>query len=318
MSLDFKEITLNSEKAINSYIKHWNCENAEFSFAHMFIWGSDGKIQYAEKDGFLFIKLDFPGEVPFFWPPFPLDKSYDYSIAVKMACEYMRGIGVVPYFRSICTPFKEMIEEQCPDMEFHEKRNNFDYLYLSEKMITLSGKKLHGKRNHINKFLKTYPDFVYEELTKEHYEECMELYDEWCTDHKEVTITQFDERSSVERALLNLDELGLTGGIIRIDGVLKAFTVGEQVLPTMSQIHIEKAAKDIDGLYPLINQMYAQAHCSETEFINREEDMGLEGLRKAKLSYRPERMVEKYDVRLKCKAEKENEVLKEMSISAAK
>ena len=103
----------------------------------------------------------------------------------------------------------------------------------------------------------------------------------------------------VEKALRNMDALGLKGGLIRIDGVVKAFTVGEKKLPTMSQIHIEKADRDIDGLYQIINQQFAQRNCADTKYINREEDMGEEGMRKAKLSYYPDKMIEKYDVFLK-------------------
>jgi len=295
MELEFNDITLSSEKTINKYIKPWNCMNAEFSFPHLYIWGSNSKIQYAQKDDCLFLKLDFSTERPFLWPPFPLNENVDYKKAIETALKYTKEMGINPTFRSVCSPFKEMIEKHFPDTEFIPTRNNFDYIYLSEKMINLEGKKLHRKRNHINKFIKAYPDFVYEELTKDHYEECMEIYDNWGQEHKEFSSTQSDERDSVERALLNLDELGLTGGCIRIDGIIRAFTVGEQRLPNMSQIHIEKASKDIDGLYPMINNLYATAHCKETKFINREEDMGLEGLRKSKSSYYYEMLFEKFD-----------------------
>ena len=224
----------------------------------------------------------------------------------------MSSIGVKLMYRSVAEPFKAMMEKACPDIQLEPNRNNFDYMYLSESLATLKGKKLHGKRNHINKIRKEHPEFVYEDLTPAHYEECMALYDEWCMDHKEVSITQYDERSSVERALLNLDELGLTGGCIRIGGVLKAFTVGEQVIPGhMSQIHIEKAAKDIEGLYPLINQQYVQAKCTQTTYINREEDMGLEGLRKSKSSYYPVKFCEKYDAVARCRVEAASVQVKE-------
>lgn len=299
MSLGFTDITLSSRNIIDGYIKPWNCENAEFSFAHMYIWGCDGKIQYAEKNNCLYLKLEFSGEKVFLWPPIPKDETVNYKEAIETGINYMEEIGTTPIFRSVCSPFKEMMEKACDELEIIPNRDNFDYIYLSESLITLKGKKLHGKRNHINKILKEHPDYVYEDLTSAHFEECMNIYDQWCMDHKEVSITQYDERSSVERALLNLDDLNLTGGLIRINGVVKAFTVGEQVLPTMSQIHIEKAAKDVDGLYPLINKLYAEAHCSQTMYINREEDMGLEGLRKAKSSYNPIKFCEKHNAFIK-------------------
>ena len=305
MELEFNNISLDTKDTINKYIKPWNCENAEFSFPHLYIWGSNGKIQYAQKDNCLFLKLNFSTERPFLWPPFPLNKDVDYKKALETAISYIKNENLNPSFRSVCSPFKEMISANFPDTLFCPTRNNFDYMYLSEKLITLKGKKLHAKRNHINKFIKLFPDFAYEPLAEDHYSECMKLYDNWCTDHKVVSSTQSDERDSVEKALLNLNALNLTGGCIRINGELKAFTIGEQVSADMCQIHIEKASKDFGGLYPLINQQYAQNNCNNVKYINREEDMGLEGLRKAKESYYPDKMVEKFDAAISEQAKAE-------------
>ena len=311
MELIFNDISLDTKETIDKYIKPWNCENAEFGFAHLYIWGNNSKIQYAQKDNCLFLKLNFSTEKAFLWPPFPLNKDVDYKKALETAFTYIEEKNLNPILRSVCSPFKEMIAHIFPDTEFYPTRNNFDYMYLSEKLISLKGKKLHSKRNHINKFMKLFPDFVYENLTKEHFKECMELYDIWCMDHKSVSSNQSDERDSVERALLHLKTLNLTGGCIRINGELKAFTIGEQVLPDMCQIHIEKASKDFDGLYSLVNQQYALHNCSNVKYINREEDMGLEGLRKAKQSYYPDKMVEKFDAAISKKAKSEASIKKQ-------
>ena len=170
-------------------------------------------------------------------------------------------------------------------------------------MIHLKGKKLHSKRNFINRIRANYPQLQYEDLKEENIEECLALYDRWAESHDSEVIDRWDERGSVVRALTNMKALGLTGGMIRIDGMVKAFTVGERKLPTMSQIHIEKADRDIDGLYQIINQQYAEHHCADTMYINREEDMGEEGMRKAKMSYYPDKMIEKYNAIYKAKSE---------------
>ncbi|MEA4816396.1 MAG: phosphatidylglycerol lysyltransferase domain-containing protein [Lachnospiraceae bacterium] len=296
MDLKFNDITLESKELIESYTKPFNCPNAEISFAHIYIWSSNSQIQFAEYENSLFFKLDFPGEVPFLWAPIPGKACIDYKKILDIAFDYLISIGVKPYLRAVSDPFYTMIKDVYPSLLFKESINNFDYIYLSEDLITLKGKKFHGKRNHINRFMMLYPDFEYAPLTNEMAKDCCGLYKEWLKSHNEDSIIQYDEPDSVKRALTNLDALNLTGGVLKIDGKIKAFTIGERILPDMHQIHIEKAANDIDGLYPVINREYASHNCSDVKYINREEDMGLEGLRAAKHSYRPVMMIKKYNI----------------------
>lgn len=296
--MKFCDIQLRDKHLIESFTKQWESENAEMSFAHIYMWSSNSKIQYAIENEVLYFKLDFPQETIFLWAPVPKNKSIspsEYGEAVRKGFAYLKSIGVEPSFRSVASPFLELIQKGCPELSLHTAPWNFDYVYSSEDLITLKGRKYHGKRGHIKKITNLYPDFEYLPLDNSMAKECMELYDRWREKHFEKTIDQYDERSSVERALLNLEKLNLTGGCIRINGEIKAFTIGEKILSNMCQIHIEKADDDIDGLYPLINQEYASHMCNDVEYINREEDMGLEGLRKAKRSYYPVKMVEKYN-----------------------
>lgn len=297
MQLEFEDIVVSSKSVIEKYLKPWNLESADFTFTNMFIWGLDSKMQYTEKDGYLFVKVEFPQEKIFLWPPIPEneEKLKDYKKAIKIGEDYLISRGLEPYFRAISQPFKDWFEEYAPQYELIENRPGYEYVYFSEKMIHLKGKKLHGKRNFINRIRSNYPQLKYEELRKEDIEECLALYDRWASYHFSETIDRFDERGSVVAALENMEALGLKGGVIRIDGAIKAFTVGERKLPTMTQIHIEKADSDIDGLYQIINQQYAEHNCQDTLYINREEDMGEEGMRKAKLSYHPDKMIDKYD-----------------------
>ena len=305
MQLKFKDIELSDKAIVEKYTKPWNIENAEFTFTNIFIWGANGKIQYAESEGFLFMKYEFPQEKKFFWPPIPENEERlaNYKRAIEISEEYFCEKGWEPYFRSVSEPFRTWFEEYAPNYELKENREVFEYVYLSEKMIHLRGKKLHSKRNFINRIRANYPQLQYEDIKEENIEECLALYDRWAATHFAETIDRWDERGSVVRALTNMKALGLTGGMIRIDGVVKAFTVGERKLPTMSQIHIEKADRDIDGLYQIINQQYAEHHCADTMYINREEDMGEEGMRKAKMSYFPDKMIEKYNAIYKAKSE---------------
>ncbi len=173
-------------------------------------------------------------------------------------------------------------------------RDLADYVYESERLLTLSGKKLHAKRNHINKFKETYPDWQYESITEENTGECLEMAQAW----RVLNGCDEDENKHAEfcvtlNALKLRRELGLKGGLLRADGRVVAFTLGEAVGDDTFVVHIEKAYADVQGAYPMINQQFVAHEGAAYRYINREEDTGAEGLRKAKLSYYPDRMLEK-------------------------
>ena len=173
-------------------------------------------------------------------------------------------------------------------------------MYETEKMISLVGKKLHAKRNHINKFKENNPDWSYETLTMDNLEECLHMAEQWkhmnlCDEkgekHAEFCVTK--------RALKQFQELGLKGGILRDGNRIVAFTLGEELNREMFVIHIEKAFADVQGAYPMINQQFLIHEASNYLYVNREEDTGAEGLRKAKLSYYPAFLQEKGNVTVK-------------------
>ena len=299
--LIFHDITLDVKPLIDSYTKPWMLECSDLSFTNLFIWGMDGKMQYAEKDNVLFIKLHFSSVPMYLWAPIPkYGMEVDYKKAILDGIEYMKNAGVEPTYRSVWTPFRDKIMETCPELYSMPTDIAWDYVYSRESLSTLKGKKLHGKRNHINKFLSKYPDYEYKRLTPEMVEDCIALYDKWIMEKNEETAkTLQTEKRSVLRALNNMEDLGLVGGTIYIDNKLCAFTVGERLHPHMQLIHIEKGDTNYDGIFPMINQQYVLHECSDVELINREEDMGVEGMRKAKRSYQPIKMIEKHLISVK-------------------
>ena len=299
--LVFKPITLDVKPLIDSYTKPWVLECSDLSFTNLFIWGADGKMEYAEKDHVLYIKLNFEGVPVFLWAPIPMyGVEVDYQKAVYDGIAYMKKIGVEPTFRSVWTPFRDKMLEVCPELFSMPTDIAWDYVYSRESLATLKGKKLHGKRNHINKFLSKYPDYEYRKLDPSMASDCIALYDQWMTEKDGETAESLqNEKLSVELALNNMETLGLTGGAIYIEGKLCAFTVGERLHPHMQLIHIEKADTNYEGIFPMINQQYILHECEEVELINREEDMGIEGMRKAKRSYHPLKMIEKHLISLR-------------------
>lgn len=294
-SFQFYPITLDKKALIESYTKPWGAECSDLSFTNMFIWGTDGKMEYAEKDNVLYIKMDFKRVPVYFWAPIPkYGETVNYRKAVYDAIDYMKKIGVEPTIRSVSSPFYEMMQEACPELFIQPTDIAWDYVYEREKLETLSGKKLHAKRNHINKFLSLYSDYEYRKLEPSMIEDCIALYDQWKEEKDEISAELKEERQSVLLALNHMEDLGLVGGAIFIENKLVAFTLGERLQPHLQLVHIEKADASFEGIYPMINQQYVKNECMEVELINREEDMGIEGMRKAKRAYYPVKMIEKY------------------------
>ncbi|MFY9272906.1 MAG: phosphatidylglycerol lysyltransferase domain-containing protein, partial [Thermacetogeniaceae bacterium] len=181
--------------------------------------------------------------------------------------------------------------------EYSEARDSFDYVYLLEDLAALTGKKYRGKRNHVNYFMKNY-NWSFEQISPENLAECWEMNLEWCKINNCMCDIQLaSEFCAVRRCFDYFDQLELEGGLLRADGKVVAFTIGEKLNSDTYDTHIEKAFSGIKGAYQTINQQFAkfiQQKHPEIIYVNREEDMGRAGLRKAKLSYHPVRMEEKY------------------------
>ena len=172
-------------------------------------------------------------------------------------------------------------------------RDSFDYIYLTTDLAELSGKKYHSKRNHISAFSKKY-DWHYEEITPENAEKIMNCAKEWYSQNAE-RLDRFAlcEQEGIDTVLQNLKNLEVTGGAIFIGEKAVAFTLGTPINENIFDIFAEKALPEFSGAYAVINNEFAK-RLTAYKYLNREDDMGLEGLRKAKLSYRPNVILEKY------------------------
>ena len=200
----------------------------------------------------------------------------------------------------ICSGMCSELEAFMPgEFQFTADRDYADYLYLRTDLATLAGKKFQSKRNHVNKFKRTY-NYEYTPITPDRIQECLDLEAEWCKanncDQHEGT---GNERRALVYALHNFEELGLTGGILHVDGKIAAFTFGMPINQDTFGVHVEKADTSIDGAYAMINYEFANHIPEQYVYLNREEDLGIEGLRKDKLSYQPAIILEKYVACLK-------------------
>ncbi len=237
---------------------------------------------------------------------FPAGEPENIKKALDVMFAYFKEQEKEIQMHLVQEPEFELLEQWYPGRFVIEyDRDSADYVYETEKLTTLAGKKLHGKRNHINNFKRTYPNWSYERITEENQEDCFSMAMKWRKEHvcphgdDDCDEEKRDEMCVTLNALRLREELGLVGGLIRVDGEVVAFTIGEPLNPDTFVVHIEKAFADIQGAYPMINQQFVEHEVQGFQYVNREEDTGAEGLRKAKLSYRPVFLVNKGLVREK-------------------
>jgi hypothetical protein len=178
----------------------------------------------------------------------------------------------------------------------HEDRDNFDYLYNAQELIELKGRKYHDKKNHVNRFRADH-EYEYFALTPDRIEECIEFEHYWCEVRDCGKYPGLEkERCAILELLNNFESLDMKGGIIKTGGKVAALTLGEKLLSDTFVIHIEKAHSHIPGLYQVINQEFLLHEAGDCRYVNREQDLGIQGMRKAKMSYNPSGFVRKYKV----------------------
>ena len=193
--------------------------------------------------------------------------------------------------------------EKYPHAKFNitPERNNFDYVYLAQDLINLSGRKFHRKKNHLNAFRKEYPDAKYLPITEKIIPKCREQLNIWAETHKRANPDNpfIDyEQAAIHEIFDHFDKFKLKGGAILLNNKVVAFTFGERLNSDTAVIHVEKADSNIRGIYVAINQNFVEHEWADMIYINREEDMGIEGLRQAKESYRPIKLIEKFNATL--------------------
>lgn len=249
---------------------------------------------WAEKDDILFIRAGRGNQV-YFMPPF-----------AKEGASFLHGLEIIQdELSKIGHPFMLMgaskwVADRIEELRkgkylFTPFRDDWEYIYETRDLINLPGKKFRMKKNHLNHFLREYSDYVYESVNESNMDEARSAVNEWFARHGDIE----NEEYAINLCFDNWKKLDVKGGIIRIYGKIEAFTCGDLLNENVAHIHFEKANPDIRGLYQAINRDFIVNEFSDTQFVNREEDLGIEGLRKAKMEYNPHHFAEKYNVTLK-------------------
>lgn len=293
---EMKQLNMESGTCLVPFFEKVTYEACEYSFTTMYMWQQSYGFRYLCKDNFALIFGEYEGTIFMVNPlceEIFLEEAFDYGE------EIFGKLGMPLQFRAVTEDVKEYLMERYGDrMVCSTHRDHSDYVYEGEKMRNLSGRKLHSKKNHFNAFLKEYGDrFEYRLLLPEEFYKCIEIEDRWAKT-KENDQNLISERLALPKIFANIKYLpGLKVGGIYVDGELEAFSIGDYLNSNTALIHVEKANPEIRGLYVAMSVFFLRNEFPEVEFVNREEDLGLEGLRQAKLSYKPVKMIDKYYVR---------------------
>lgn len=289
--LDFHPITLADKEWMDPLLAQDDRNACEYTFANNFIWRNVYQVEVARIEGCGVIRFQENGTYAYSYPIGGGDRKAVIEKLLFLCYKNGEKLHMSPLTER---DRKELIRNFPDQFLLYGDRDDYDYIYAREKLAGLAGKKLHGKRNHIARF-KDQGEWSYEPMTLENIEECRKMTYEWIRMREEKWNEEMEQEIAVlHEAFDHFEALGLTGGILRQEGAIVAFTMGEPLNSETFVVHFEKAFPQLQGAYPMINQQFVQHACMDYAYVNREEDTGDPGLRKAKLSYYPEILLKKY------------------------
>lgn len=291
---EFKPVLLSDLDVLRKYLYQDDSHCSDYSIGIALMWKDFLGLQYAISDEMLILKADINGKERFYMPC----GSGDFKAAVDKICDFCARKNKKPKFMSLSEKHVLMFKEYF-NVETRENRDYSDYVYEAEKLAHLAGRKYHKKRNHISAFKKKYPQYKFEIINESNIQKVKKFFDEYVEMFPAEDSSEIIERNCALYGLNHLNELGFEGGFLEIDDKVIAFTFGE-VKKDILFVHVEKADRNFDGAYAVINNEFAR-YCwlnHNISWINREDDSGDEGLRKAKLSYYPSHLAMKYGLKI--------------------
>lgn len=282
--LNFKKPELSDREWVQRIYEASGFRGAEYTFANLYLWSSYyGEI--ADYHGFLCQRLQYEGKLQYIYPA----GCCDTKSALDALWADSRSCGQPFVVRSLTKETKAILESLYPGkFTYTENRDAFDYLYEIETLMELKGKKYQSKRNHINRFQVNHPDWHTEVITPDNLDVCRRLFDRWMDGHEQ---DGHNDKRAMEKAFEHFEALGFEGLILYAeDDQPVAFSMGNPISRDTFDVNFEKAFADVQGAYPMINREFAKyvhEKYPEIKYLNREDDMGVEGLRTAKESYHP-------------------------------
>lgn len=286
--MKFKEFELSDIEKLSPLITNKISPSCENTLLNLAVWYPSYNPLFYIDGNDVYIRIDDKNG-----PVFSLMLCSDVEKSVNKICEYCAKENIIPQF---------LLEDDKVLNEFNDKfgseyfiyevRDAAEYIYKQSDLAELSGKKYHSKRNHISAFTKKF-NWQYEDLSEINKEDFLMMSDEWYADNpQKVNAETMVERNGIHFLVQNMSKFSVSGGLIRIDGKVVAITLGAAINENVFDVMFEKALSNYPGAYTVINREFAR-HIKH-ELINREEDLGIEGLRKAKLSYKPHQLLRKH------------------------
>jgi hypothetical protein len=291
--LNFSDLKLTDIEAVKPFLHFQRSRICDYSIGGIFMWRDYFHTQFAVYRGTLIFKVRYlNGETAF---PVPLGENQ--KAAMEELEGYCRGEGIPLVYCTVPKNAVPMLQNRYPEAVVQPSRDWFDYLYRTQDLLSFRGRRYSGQRNHVNKFKKLYPDSAFEEITAENLDAVREFYDRFSKSHEKASELARVESDKVGDLLENYGQYGLFGGFLTVGGEIVSFSVGERVNDTVF-VHVEKADIRYTGVYQVMVQEFLKHFAREGDlYVNREEDVGDEGLRKSKLSYHPAELLEKSVVR---------------------
>lgn len=297
--LEFKTLTLEDKAWVDELVMRENSPSAGFNFGNIYLWNKNYEQLVARSDGRMVTKLRRGDQTAFV---FPIGRG-PLAPAVEAIREFAAAQGDPLVLRGLTEKHVAQLDEAYPGgFAYTENENCADYVYLAEKLATYSGKALHRKKNHCNRF-EAENDWDFVPLSRELFPGCLDMLDSWTEENAHRLDPSIGrEREAILKAFAAYEKLGFEGGVLRVQGKIVGFSLGEFTSSDCFDVHFEKADGSINGAYPMVcrelTRQLMAAHPQLT-YMNREEDMGLEALRRSKRSYKPEFMVRKFTARWK-------------------
>lgn len=289
--LEFIPLKPKDQGVFAPFMAFLDSRGCEYNFANLFLWGRQKYVIHGENMAFF---CQFNRKSVYL---FPVGQNVKPTVDAIICDARKRGI---PCRLTSLTPAdQEKLETWYPgQFYFYPDRDSFDYVYAIEDLAELKGKKLQRKRNHCNRFRLLHPGCSVQPITDENIAQVTAMLEQWYADRKakDPSTSFYLEQTAITKALRYRKELGMEGIVLTDKGRVIAMTMASRLSEDTFDVHFEKAAEGFDGAYNVINQEFARylrKKFPEVKWLNREDDMGLEGLRKAKLSYCPNHFVEK-------------------------
>ncbi len=298
-------ISVDNRAIIEEYLNGYEYRTSGLSFTSLYMWRDINQFSwemvgdYMCLSGVSHLELEEGIELPFMFPPLTNSGSYDRDSLRKtiLKCkEKFEAKGYLFSLRLVPAHMLDIIREACPEIVFEDDRANYDYIYRVQDLVELKGRAYHGKKNHLNYFKKNY-EYEYVELTSDMADDVMKFISDF-NRKKEIPPHEMEllvmEEEAMYDVFRNIEAVGYIGGAVLIDGKIEAVAVGGMLGDDTVTEHVEKANTDFRGLYQAVLNEFCRSIAAKAEFLNREEDMDIENLRKSKLSYKPIELIEKY------------------------